>query len=199
MRNRQTRTIARRMHAGEAAVWILAALAVVSCAIPAAAQDIETAKEYKIKVAYIYNFARYIRWPQNAFADGEAPFVIGILGDAPFGDSLERLAESRKIQNRSIDILRFRTPGDYEPCQILFITASANEAERREIVARSGDAPVLIVSESPGFAENGSGINFYYDVDNTIGFEINVDNLKKRHLSVDARLLKLARIVGGDR
>ena len=56
--------------------------------------------------------------------------------------------------------------------------------------------PVLIVGETAGFANQGAGINFYPDADNTIGFELNVDNLKRRHLMVDARLLKLARIVG---
>lgn len=198
MINQQMPTIARRTNTGKAAFWLLAALAVVSCAVPAAAQDVDSAKEYKIKVAYIYNFARYIRWPHNAFADGDSPFVIGVLGNAPFGDSFQRLAESRRIQNRGIKILHFEKPQEYQPCQILFITANVDASARREIVALCGDAPVLIVGESPGFAENGCSINFYYDVDDTIGFEINVDNLKRRGLAVDARLLKLARIVGGD-
>lgn len=186
------------MHAGQVAFWLPAALAVVFYAVPAAAQDVDSAKEYKIKVAYIYNFARYIRWPHNAFADADSPFVIGVLGNAPFGDSFQRLAESRRIQNRDIKILHFEKPQEYQPCQILFITANVDASARREIVALCGDAPVLIVGESPGFAENGCSINFYYDVDDTIGFEINVDNLKRRGLAVDARLLKLARIVGGD-
>ena len=179
------------------AVGWLFVVAVLFIAPPVYPQDIEVYKEYKIKVAYIYNFARYIKWPRGTFFDADSPFVIGIFGNAPFGETLDRLAETREFNNRRIIINQFHSPQEYTPCQLLFITAGVDEEQRNEIVELTGDAPVLIVGESPGFANHGAGINFYYDVD-TIGFEINLDNLRRRRLQADARLLKLARIVGGD-
>lgn len=178
------------------ALW-LALLAVFSHPLPLHAQDPELEKEYKIKVAYIYNFARYIKWPKDTFANSNAPFVIGIIGDAPFGDTLQRLTETRKIHDRRIVVHRFKTPQDYVPCQILFLTRTVAVEELGEIANLTQGQYLLIVSESPGFASQGAGINFYFDeTDGTVGFIINVDSLKRRHLTVDARLLKLARIEG---
>ena len=190
--------IARWLHPRMAAAWWFAVVVAFSIPVPAYSQDIEVVKEYKVKVAYIYNFARYIRWPKDIFANADSPFVIGILGDAPFGETLQRLAESRQIHDRRIAVRHFAAPQDYKPCQILFVTASVDDEARKEIADLTAGMPVLIVGETAGFATQGAGINFYYDADDTIGFEINVDSLKRRHLNVDARLLKLARIVGDD-
>jgi hypothetical protein len=52
-----------------------------------------------------------------------------------------------------------------------------------------------LVTEAPGLAARGSPVNFYLDVDGTIGFEINVNATTERKLAADARLLKLAKIV----
>jgi len=178
------------------AACCFAIAAAVSSPATAYSQDMGAVKEYKVKVAYIYNFARYIKWPKDAFADRESPFVIGILGDAPFGNTLQRVVESRKIRDRRIVVRHFAAPRDYESCQILFVTGTVDVEAQKEIVNLTKGMPVLIVGETANFASQGAGINFYHDIDDTIGFEINVDNLKRRHLMVDARLLKLARIVG---
>lgn len=198
MKNKQQNKVVRWWRSAAAAVLCVVSLAALLHSLPLYAQDVEVEKAYKIKVAYIYNFARYIRWPEAAFADADAPFVIGFLGDAPFGDTLQLLAETRKVHDRHIVVRRFKTPQDYTPCQMLFVTQTVSAAELREIVDLTKGQNVLIVGESPGFAGQGAGINFFYDeTDDTIGFEINVDSLKRRHLTVDARLLKLARIEGG--
>ncbi|MGH8022009.1 MAG: YfiR family protein, partial [Limisphaerales bacterium] len=46
-------------------------------------------REYPLKAVFILNFARFTDWPTNAFASRTAPFVIGILGDNPFGSLME--------------------------------------------------------------------------------------------------------------
>ena len=44
----------------------------------------EPAREFRIKAAFIYNFAKFTRWPAGSFADGEAPFHFCIYGEDPF-------------------------------------------------------------------------------------------------------------------
>ena len=73
----------------------------------------------------------------------------------------------------------------------------STEETRTEAIRRTRDAPVLLVGETPGFAVRGAAVNFYLNVDGTIGFEVNVDTTADRKLRVDARLLQLARIVRG--
>ena len=45
--------------------------------------------EYKIKAVFLYNFAKFVEWPPNVFPDANTPFVIGVLGQDPFGSYLE--------------------------------------------------------------------------------------------------------------
>ena len=55
--------------------------------------------------------------------------------------------------------------------------------------------PVLVVGETPGFAERGGTANFVADNDR-VSIEINVDSVRRARLRVDARLLSLAKRVG---
>src|SRR5690349_74091 len=42
-------------------------------------------REFNIKAQYLYNFTQFIEWPPEAFPYPGAPFVIGIIGEDPFG------------------------------------------------------------------------------------------------------------------
>ncbi len=151
--------------------------------------------EYDIKRAYLYNFTRYFSWPDEAFANAKAPFVIGVLGNDPFGDRLDEVARTKTFQGRRIEIKRFPSLKDYKPCQLLFIPRTVARETAMKAVTQTQGKPVLLVGETPGFATSGGTVNFYPDPNGTIGFEINVDATRSHGLGVDARLLKLAKIV----
>ncbi len=151
--------------------------------------------EYKVKVAYLYNFIRYFSWPEEAFTSRDAPFVIGVLGKAPFGTALDELATRKRAQGRPIVVVRSESLDDFQPCHILFVTRTTDVRVKNEAAGLRRQDAVLIVGEAQGFAQQGAGANFYLDVDGTIGFEINVDVITERRLGADARLLKLAKIV----
>jgi len=70
--------------------WLLASLAT------GLAEDL-VAKEYQIKAAYLYNFAKFVEWPENSFTNGQAPLVIGVLGENPFGGELEKIANDHQL------------------------------------------------------------------------------------------------------
>jgi hypothetical protein len=53
------------------------------------AQD--SASEYQVKAAYLFNFLKFVEWPEEAFTDPLAPIVIGIAGDDPFGNALPQV------------------------------------------------------------------------------------------------------------
>src|SRR5437867_180076 len=54
-------------------------------------------KEYQIKAAFLYNFTKFVEWPEPAFADPKSPIVIGVLGPNPFGGELAKAIEGRKV------------------------------------------------------------------------------------------------------
>ncbi len=156
--------------------------------------------EYRLKTAYLYHFAQFTIWPASAFNDASgvrAPFIIGVLGDDPLGTTLDELARRKTVKGRPIVVRRFKSWKNYQPCHILFLSRTTLPDLRLKAIAATASSPLLLVGESPGFAVRGATVNFYPDVDGTIGFEINIDATKQRKLRVDARVWKLARIVRG--
>lgn len=148
---------------------------------------------YQIKAAFLYNFAKFVEWPSGSFADGNSPLVIGILGDDPFGSSLDQVVKGNTVGGRRICIKRFPRIRDVESCHILFVCSSESNrlARALESVKNSG---VLTVSDIDRFAQRGGIVGFTMD-DNKVGFEINVTTAQRSNLKISSKLLKLARVV----
>lgn len=150
--------------------------------------------EYTIKAVFLEHFTRFIEWPEPLeTADTSQPFYVAVIGENPFGSILDQIYSEQKIKNRRVEILHFVTPDDITDCHILFIS-STNKEILSEILERTRDKPILTVSDTEGFAENGVLINFYLS-GNRIKFEINEKAVHESGLIVSYRLLSLARIV----
>jgi hypothetical protein len=179
----------------------LAALAIFCGQSPIApAQQTESAdvrqNEYTVKAVFLYSFGRYVEWPAQAFDNAASPFVIGILGEDSFGHTLDEIAAKKTIQGRRIEIRRFASLKDYHsPCHLLFVSRSLSQEQQAEIISKMAGTPVMIVGETPGFADHGAVANFYLDGDR-VRFEINIENARKAELRMDARLLSLGKLVG---
>ncbi len=93
-------------------------------------------REYTIKAGYLYNFGRYVRWPEEAFSSEDAPFVIGVLGADPFGATLDQVAAVKQISERRIVVRRFDSLDQYRPCHILFVAKTASAEEHFEAIRR---------------------------------------------------------------
>lgn len=146
-------------------------------------------REYKLKAAFIYNFAKFVEWPDSCYPNAGSPFVIGVLGRNPFGDELAITVRGRKIHGRMIEIRNVRTAAEARGLQILFVSAG----EERNFVAMK-DSPgsgVLSVGESVLFAKQGGIINFLLE-GNKLRFEINMAAANRSGLKVSAQLQKLA-------
>jgi hypothetical protein len=151
-------------------------------------------REYTLKALFLYNFGSYVEWPPSAFPGDAHPFVIGVLGSSPVESTLHEIAATRNIHGRRIAVERFASPEAVKPCQILFIARDVNLQPRQQAVEMLRDRQVLIVGESPGFAQQGAVANFFIEA-NKIRFEVNVDAAKQHHLKISAKLLALAKIV----
>jgi hypothetical protein len=149
--------------------------------------------EYQIKAKYLYNFARFVNWPEKSFPDSTTSIVIGIIDDDPFGIDLDKTVEGKQINNRGFKIKRFNNMNGIESCHILFI-GSHNIKRRLQILKKLKDHNVLTVGDSPYFVHNGGIINFIF-IDKKIRFEINIQAANASGLILSPRLLKLANII----
>ncbi len=152
----------------------------------------EPSREYRIKAAFIYNFAKFTRWPAGSFADDEAPLDFCIYGDDPFAGALDAVA-GRTIRGRRVAVRRIATIEASAGCHLLFISDS--EAERLTgILAALGDRPVLTVADMPDFARAGGIINLTTNADDKLRFEINTGTARRAGLKLSSKLLSLAEI-----
>ena len=105
------------------------------CGATSSGQEIVDArKEYNVKAVTLYAFGRYVTWPNSVFEKSDSPFVIGLLGENPFGDALDQIAAKKAIAGRSISVRQFNSPDECAACHILFVTGTGPpemEAKRR--------------------------------------------------------------------
>jgi hypothetical protein len=159
---------------------------------------IDKKSEYNVKAVYLYSFGRYVAWPDDAFASKQSALVIGVLGDNPFGGALLRIAQTKSVQGRSIEIRRFAPGDDCAGCHVLFISNTVPLETQKEVLNQLRDQHVLLVGEEQGFALRGGIISFFIE-ENTVRFRINVEVAQSHRLSIDGKLLSLAKIVGDAR
>lgn len=178
------------------ALAVLGVLLKTASAAAPAKVVIDPRQAYNVKAVYLYSFGRYVDWPRDAVANRQKAFVIGVLGADPFGKALDHIAKSKRVSEKPIVVRRFKSMRDYQPCHILFVPKSVPRETQIAVIDALADQPVLVTGEHPGFAQWGGTINFYLSGE-TVRFEVNVDVAKKQRLSVDAKLLNLARMVRG--
>jgi hypothetical protein len=148
--------------------------------------------EYQVKAAFLYNFAKFVEWPPEAFPEGR-PFIIGILGQDPFGSALDEAVAGKTVREKRIVVRRFSKIEEAADSHILFISESEGENLPR-LLKRLGPSPVLTVSDVGRFAEQGGMVQLVME-QSRVRFAINVASVERAGMKPSSQLLKLARIV----
>lgn len=188
----RTRTLARN---ALAVLFVIQSLFfILPLAATAQAQEEASPTDYQVKALYLFNFGKFVDWPTNAFADAQAPLVIGIFGDDPFHGYLDQIVGRDKINGHPVEIRRISSLPDLKRCQILFIAASS-ERQEHEILDATKDLNMLTVGESKDFIRNGGMIQFIIE-DRRVHFEINNEAARSAGLKISSKLLTLARQTG---
>jgi hypothetical protein len=176
---------------GRAGIWLIATALLISAGPEALAQP-TLSREYQIKAVFLFNFTQFVGWPPEAFASPQAPLVIGILGDDPFGGYLDETVRGEKVNNRPFVVERYRRVEDVGDCQVLFI-GRTDSRRLWHILNHLKGRSILTVGDMEGFAGNGGIIRFITE-NNRIKFRINVEAAEAAHLIISSKLLRLAEI-----
>jgi len=169
----------------------LLALTMVFCASTVPAQT--TAKEYRIKAAFLFNFAHYVEWPPEAFKDANSPLTYCTIGDDPFDGVLDESLNAKSVGTHPLRVQHLRPPENFQGCQIVFI--GANEKKRTTAILETlKQSPVLVVGESNHFIQQGGTVGFLSE-ENTVRFEVNLDAAQRARLNISATLLSVAKTV----
>jgi hypothetical protein len=171
---------------------MLAVLVCVAYSAMTAAQS-GAPTEYQVKAAFLFNFTKFVEWPATAFADPRAPIVLGVLGEDPFGRSLNLIVDGQFVRGRGITIRNYHFGDDLRGCQVLYVSAS-EQARTAQILGGLQRASMLTVSDMPNFAGEGGVVQFYMEEDR-VRFVVNVDAAARANLRVSAKLLAVAHVI----
>lgn len=140
--------------------------------------------ETKIKAAYLYNFSKFVEWPQNT----GKPVKICVLGDVGVSKMLEELATKQGEKKEfSIQTISKSQP---DTCDILYLSGSDREVQNTLDLVKERD--ILTVSDNDGFHEQGGIVTLIPD-NGKIRFSINIAAVKKTNLKISSKLLELAK------
>jgi hypothetical protein len=149
--------------------------------------------EYDVKAAYLFNFARFLRFAPGAEPHGV--FDICILGRDPIGSTLDQIAAGESIDNHPVHILRVADPTAGRRCAVLFLSAFERDALREDLAILSG-ADVLTVSDMPDFLDRGGMVQFVSQGAH-VRFAVNLTAINRTHLSLSSELLRVAASIKG--
>lgn len=146
--------------------------------------------EIEIKLVYLYNFTKFVSWPEHAFQSESDPFRLCIIGEMP-PQELTTVLRSKSTAGRRFDVLLLNDSNDISMCHIAFL----HRVSRTQIGAAlqaTPDSPTLTVSDISGFAAKEGIIEFVRDEEQRIRIRINLVNAHKRQLNISAKLLETA-------
>ena len=110
----------------------------------------------KMKAVFLYNFTRYIEWPES-YKQGN--FVIGLLGETAITDELNKVAQTKKAVNQTIEIKRFGSLSDVSECHMLYVSTSKS-GDLASAIQKTKSRSTLVITEQDGLAVKGAGISF---------------------------------------
>jgi len=156
------------------------------------AQDAK-AGEYQVKAVFLYNFAHFVDWKTEIFESPSIPFVIGLLGNDPFGNFIDETVKEEKVLGHIIKVIRFTSIQDVKNCQILFINSNDSRYVR-DVIASVRGKKVLTVSDLSNFVDIGGIIQFFLE-NNKIRLKINLISAKENGLNISSKLLWVSQII----
>jgi len=174
----------------------IAAIAIFAiCALAAFASAQNRMPEYDVKAAYLFNFGKFVRFtPPDANGERQN-FDICIVGEDPLGVTLDDLTQNEQLDGKPVRVLRLKTAAEARQCAIAYISASEGSRVKNDLDALRGQ-PVLTVSDSDKFIQNGGMIQFVTQ-QNHVRFAVNLDAVRSARLGLSSELLRVAISVTG--
>ena len=166
------------------------AIALSSVLLPKGIASPAAITESQVKAAYLYNFAKFIAWPERSFAKADAPLEICVLDDTSFESTLREIVYSHTVDGHPVQVVHVTAVADADNCHILFIPSLQNK-QSRALIEAIGSNSIVTVGETQGFLEEGGVIRFAIQ-EGKVKFQVNLRAAALSGVRISARLLGVA-------
>lgn len=157
-----------------------AIVALMLCCITSKAQD------EKFKALFMYNFTKYIEWPQ---AKQSGDFVIGVVGSSAIVEELNSIAQKKTVGSQTIKVKEIGASDELSKLHIVFVPEGKSD-QAAAIAQKIKGKGVLLITDKPGMALSNSGIN-YSKKDGKPSFEVSEKHLSEEGVRASSQLVVL--------
>lgn len=148
--------------------------------------------EYQLKAVFLFNFAQFVEWPDEAFVGPSDDLSICLVGEDPFGAELDAVMAGEQIGGHSISIHRYPDASSLDGCHLLYVQQPVHEL--RETLTKVEGAPVLTVGETEAFTAFGGMIRFQME-GNKVRLLVNPKPADAAGLRLSSKLLRSSQLV----
>ncbi len=152
-----------------------------------------SASEAKLKVAILYNLAKFIEWPSHRFQKRNSPVTLCIYAETPYIEAARRVANKPVQKSRVLAVEVVSHESDLSVCHIIFISKTTT-AHLKKIPKQLLTSATLTVGETEDFIKYGGIINLI-EINKKLRFEINLKKAESLSLKISSKLLRLAKEV----
>jgi hypothetical protein len=151
------------------------------------AQDRPT---HEIHAAMLFNFIKYVQWPNEG--DG-GEFVVGVIGDDNVFNTLNQWYNGKQKGSKKYVIKKLTSPGESSNCQVVYVGKAKNK-DFEDIKNSISGKSILTITDGNGLGQKGSCINFKV-IDGKLKFELNQATLTSSNLKVSSQLSSMAILI----
>jgi len=153
----------------------------------------------QVKAAFVLNIARFTRWPDSAFSSPDAPLELCILKDDLPGEAVESI-RGKRVGKRTLSVQVVEDSASR--CHVLFVPSTQMKWFDRHPKSLEG-ANLLIVGDNtdqPAKERDWNGETVFLVRDESrIAFEVDLDSARAAGIELSSELLKLSRVIHGQR
>jgi hypothetical protein len=145
---------------------------------------------HEIHAAMVYNFIKYVQWPDEAEA-GE--FVVGVIGDDNVFNTLKQWYDGKPKGSKKYVVKKLAASADANSCHVVYLGKSKSR-EFDNIKTSTTGKSILTVTDGNGLGQRGSCINFKV-IDGKLKFELNQTTVSGSNLKVSSQLSSMAILI----
>jgi hypothetical protein len=167
---------------------IVIVFSMVFLAWPVVAQQEKSMSE--IQAQMIYNFLKYIQWPNETEA---GDFVVGVMGEEEVFTTLKNYYDGKPRGAKKFVVKKLASADEAATCSVVYLGKSKSK-EFENIKNGVTGKSILTITDSFNLGSKGSCINFKV-VDGKLKFEMNQASLGGASLKVSTQLTSLAIVI----
>lgn len=144
---------------------------------------------YQVHSLFVVNIAKYSTWPETS-----TEFRITVFGKSKIYDELVKNTSGKNINGLTVKVDVVENVSEIQSPHIVFI-ADGKSGSMNDVVKATDGKSVLIIAEREGLYKKGASFSFVLMDNNTLRYDINNNELEKRHIRISKNLASLANTV----